>query len=481
MSGRPPDRRGPGRAALLLLGLLALAVRLPGLSRSLWYDELVTVSSFSASPWQAWTRQVAANNHPAASLLVWAGSLALPEGEGWWRLPFALLGAAAAPALAWSAAGCGARRAGPLGGALLALGPGAVLLSQQLRGYAGLLLASALLPGLLGRLLDEPEPRRARRLGLALALTAGLGLASHLTLAIPLLLWTGLIACAHRLRLATLESQGRALLALLGGWALGLACWAPLLRRTFSWIGDALEDGDPGAGRAGVGPRELLLLLGGPGPAGQALAVLLLALVAPGLVALLARREPERADARRLGWILLAPLLALLALTVGGAPAYPRFLAVGLPALLLLAAAGLSRLAVRRQAVAGLALLALLALPALGDRAGRELQDMRGAARLARRLAGPQGHVVGEGFAGPLLTIYDPGLLPELGLDPPRRAQLEALLDDPTAPLAWIDPYPGLTLEGRARTERLRAALGPPLVLPGIVSDVVVYWRPGPG
>ena len=473
---RLPEERLPAdRAALLALGAAAFLLRLPGLGRSLWYDELVTLSSFTASPWAAFTRQVAANNHPLASLLAWAAGAALPEGEAWLRLPFALVGALAAPALAWSGACAGARRAGLLGGALLALSPGAVLLSQQVRGYAPLLLCSALLPGLVCRTLAGA----GRGTTLALAACVSLGLASHLTLALPLLLLTGLVAAAGPLRArASAAAQGQALLGLGGGWLLGLLLWAPILGRTVRWSAEALTGGDPGAGGESVGPAELVRLLGGAGPLGAALALLLLALLAAGLPRLLAPRRGGRARggsgsdrSRVLGLVLLAPLLALGALFLAGAPAYPRLLCLGLPALLLLAGVGLSRLAPRTRAARGFLLVAAWSVVPLGAQAGRELQDLRGAARLARGLAGPQGTVAAEGFAGPLLRAYDPQVRPTLG---PDEGELERLLSG-DAPVVWIDPYPELTAP--ARRERLRQALGSPLVLPGSVSSVVVYRR----
>ena len=454
-------------------------MRLPGLSRSLWYDELFTVFRFAASPLTAFGRQAAANNHPLASLLAWAAEQALPSGEAWLRAPFALLGALAAPALAWSGARAGAPRAGLLGGALLALSPGAVLLSQQVRGYAGLMLAGALLPGLLARALGRRPEEPALPTLVALVLTAGLGLASHLSLALPLAVWTALVVAAPRLRLAALPGQGTALVGLAGGGALGLLLLAPTLGRTVRWAADALDGGDPGAGGLALGPHQLLALVGGEGLAGRALALALLGLCASGLISLLVPARgasPARVAPRRLGLLLAGPLLGGLGLMLLRAPAYPRFLTLALPALLLGAGAGLSALAPRGRAAALLALLAALAAAPLGAQAGRELQDLRRGATLARHLVGPGAPIVGGGFVGSLLVVYDPErrVLDEPGPERPERPGFEALLRG-AAPLAWIDPFPGLTPPER-RAE-LRRLLGEPLVLPGSESPVLVYAR----
>ena len=69
-----PRPRGLGWPLLALLATLALLLRGRGLGRSLWYDELFTLTQFARSPAEALGRQVAANNHPPASLLAWAAT-----------------------------------------------------------------------------------------------------------------------------------------------------------------------------------------------------------------------------------------------------------------------------------------------------------------------------------------------------------------------------------------------------------------------
>src|SRR5207245_2223025 len=70
----PSPRRARAWALALALGLGAIAVRLPGLGRSLWYDELFTLRHFADSFGHAFASQRQANNHPLASILAWAAS-----------------------------------------------------------------------------------------------------------------------------------------------------------------------------------------------------------------------------------------------------------------------------------------------------------------------------------------------------------------------------------------------------------------------
>ena len=83
------------------IAVLAFFARIPGLGRSLWYDELFTLARFAGSPADALGTQVAANNHPPASLLAWAVAL-FTESDLLLRLPFAVAGALGAAALAWA-------------------------------------------------------------------------------------------------------------------------------------------------------------------------------------------------------------------------------------------------------------------------------------------------------------------------------------------------------------------------------------------
>ncbi|MEZ6183393.1 MAG: hypothetical protein R3F62_00090 [Planctomycetota bacterium] len=408
-----PERHPPWAAWAGLLAC-ALALRLHGLGRSLWYDELVTLQSFATSGWAALTQQVGANNHPAASLLAWftpgSSELAL-------RLPFALLGALAPPALAWSLWRWGWGRAGFLAGVALAVSPPAVLLSQQVRGYAGLLLCAALLPGL-----ARGAPWRG-------GLVAALGLGFHLSFALAAAGWAGLRPRAAR------------------AWALGLglgaAVWGTAWLRAWPYARRALRAGDPGAGHR-LGSRDLGVWLSG---GSWVFGVAFLAALAWGLTRL---RRRER-------W-LAGPLLGVLLLLALGAPGYPRFAAFALPCACALVGRGLATLPWPRL---GAGLLVLLAVAPLGAQAQRELQDLRGAAALVRA-EGATPYTAG--FATETVRHYLPRV--EEGGDAFLTAR---------GPAAFVDPFPELSppalRDALARDTRVSR-----IVLPG-VHPVVVYLR----
>ena len=99
------------------------------------------------------------------------------------------------------------------------------------------------------------------------------------------------------------------------------------------------------------------------------------------------------------------------------------------------------------------------------QRAGEEVQDYRGAARVARELVGPGGLVVGAGPGGAFVRAYDPRALEAEGWS----------LPDEGGPLAVVVPFPAWT--PAAQRARLEAGFGL-VVLPGRVSPVAVWVRP---
>jgi len=403
------------RLSWAALFLLAFALRCRGLGRSLWYDELVSLRGFGGSLVAVFTRQIGANNHPLASLLLWLDPAGSEIGL---RLPFAVLGAAACPALAWSLARWGWARSGLLAGAALAILPPAVLLSQQARGYAGLMLCVALLPGLAAR---------GGRLGTAVN---ALGIGFHLSFVLAALPWLGL--------------RRRAAWPWLTGLTLGgVACFG-VYARTWPWVRRALRDGDLGADHAPLGAAVLWEWISAGSPL---FGVALLAAAGLGLLRL---RGPER-------W-LAAPLAGVALLLAVGVPGYPRFAAFALPCLCALVGRGLAGLPLPRL---GFALLVGCALLPLGAQAQRELQDLRGAASSVDTSEGATPYAAG--FAVDSVRHY----LPEV------RDDLAGFLNDP-GPAAFIDPFPELT-PPEVRAE-LEAHAGKPLILDG-VHPVAVYRR----
>lgn len=449
------------RGWLLALFALALVARLPGLDRSLWYDELFTLARFTGSPLEALGEQAQANNHPLASLLAWA-ALHVATSEAGLRAPFLLLGAAAAPALGWSIARAFGPACGRLAGGLAALAPLHVAFAQQVRGYAGLLLAASLLAGQVPRLLAG---RGTRRDEVAVAACGALGAWSHATLLVPLGGWIALALVAPRLGLATAAGRAAALRGLAGGGAGGLLLLAPVVDDLFKHarrtLGAPPGPFDPGP----LGAAHLLDLLGGPeATSGAVGAGLALALVALAVVGVASRASEDRPGVAS----LCVPPAGALLLVALGAPGYPRLALFALPSALALAALGVRALP-RARARAVVAGLLLAGAWVAGDLARAPLQDYRAAARVARAWAGPDGRVLGAGVGGALLRAYDP----DAEADEGWSGVDEALARD-DARVVVVVPFPAWTPPGlRARLE----ARGAPVLVPGRVSAVAV-WAP---
>lgn len=125
---------------LLLISVVALALRLPGLSQSLWYDEMYSLLHHIVQPWeQILAGDYSPNNH---ILFTIAAKIAFLAGLSI-RLPSLLAGAAVGIALAWPL-----RRTAPGAAlavaAIAALHPWLISFSISARGYALMLLLCAL-------------------------------------------------------------------------------------------------------------------------------------------------------------------------------------------------------------------------------------------------------------------------------------------------------------------------------------------------
>jgi hypothetical protein len=442
------ERRGLA-PALLGLTLLALALRVRGLGRSIWYDEAFTLQNFTGGALEAWTHQVAANNHPLASLLAWVAKVAGAEAPLALRSPFLVLGVAAVPALTWALWPLGRRRAW-LAGGLLALAPPAVLASQQVRGYAGALLFATLALGAAVRCTQEDR----RRHGVILALATGLAIASHPTQGLGLglagLAWVALSEGSARRRLA---------LGCGAGGVLGLLILAPTLGRTWHFVRANLGVA-PAAGLH-PGPLGLSSLVEALG--GGWVAIPLVALALLGALRAWSLGGFERG--------LLAWALAPLALVVVGALGYARFLWFGWPAWVALAALGACRL---RGVRGALPLLALVLAASLGvaQQGREELQDLRGGIGLVLARAADRAR---EGEGVPLLAL-GPGaeLMPRplQRLSPNPELALRTLVHLRGRAHLVLVPLPGwLSTQPALRAELARSQQ---YVLPGRESPVLV-------
>jgi len=301
------------RTVVLLASVfaLAVAVRLPGLGRGLWYDELFTVENFADTLPHALFAQRAANNHPLASVLAWLARRA-SEDPRVLRAPFVLLGALGVLATGWLASLRGGEKAAALAMALAAVHPAHVAFSQEVRGYAPLLLAAPLVVGLA---LEAKRP-------VLLAVAVALGLFSHLSLAVLVL---ALAALAGH------ERAWKTLAALAAGTLAALLLYAPMLSHLGAFfVRQAGHGGPDGLGRT----LELLATADSRlAPAWLGAPFFALALAGGAL------------RARRLACVAwAAALIIALAVSVAHPLFYARFALALLPLLLALAASGVATL-----------------------------------------------------------------------------------------------------------------------------------------
>ncbi len=137
----PPGGPRPHDRADLAIGaglfLLALGVRLVGITRSLQHDEWYTaVEWIRHGPLVIATRYTGLTNHVLYSLLAWGGVKLCGLNEVGLRLPALLFGSAAPVALYGALRGSMDRRAALLGGLVLALSSLAVSYGQEARSYS---------------------------------------------------------------------------------------------------------------------------------------------------------------------------------------------------------------------------------------------------------------------------------------------------------------------------------------------------------
>jgi hypothetical protein len=204
--------RGRGHLlAAAVIFAIALAVRLPHIGQSLWFDEMTTLLEYVLQPWQkilaAHPGQYVPNNHVLHTILakllytaVTGGHpTQLPVREAMLRLPALLAGALLPAALAWPF-----RQTEPRFAVLLAAiavaHPWLVAFSDEARGYTLLLLLGVLATNRL------PDGRRRWPIGYALLMAA----------AFYTLIIAAVLLAAHGLAVALLRRR-----AALAAWARG--------------------------------------------------------------------------------------------------------------------------------------------------------------------------------------------------------------------------------------------------------------------
>lgn len=416
---------------ILAATLVAAVLRLWGLgSQSLWVDEVFTwMSAGGVGPF-GW-REVLENVHgPLYSAAVHAAMRLLGDSEWVLRLPGALAGIAMVPAMAWAAGRWAGERTAVAAAWLTAGSPFLVWYSQEARNYAWVMLAAALAAGTIAGLRHSVSTGRLSRLA-AFSLA---GLLSNLSFALllPSLLhaaWFGPQETRAKLRRAVL--MGAAVVAL------GTLPWLPQVASTWDWsrLRPARAEGageQPLRGSTtyhlaaipyafhtlavgptlGPSPRELkseasLRALRAHAPGIALAAVTFTALAALGLASLGRRR---RLADTLLAIVVPAAVVSYFALQ-NFKVFHPRYLAVSMPWVIIVFAAGFAEMRGRsRLAIAG-AVGALwgLSLWHLHTDPGYRREDYRAALTQVRRGFSQGEQVVAVGSEEPVL-YYGRGL-----------------------------------------------------------------------
>ena len=342
------------RQQLALVGLalaVALALRLWGLTAGAFQlDEGYTVVLASASVQDIFRLIPTDPNPPLSSLVFKAWTRLFGTSEAAWESLSVVLGVLGIAYMAWMAGRLFGARAGVASAWLGAFSPLHVYYSQEVRGYALVMLLSLIAADALLRDLATPSRSQAAIFALAASLTG----ATH---------YYGLLVIAALLAGAGLAGVGQpriwARIALLGGLFTLLSLptlFCLYLQYTvfygFYWIPKPA---------AVVVENAVYRLAGG----NLILVVLcLLALAAAGWRAGRERRR-RMPFLVLLTWLALPPVAAVAGSVLGKAFFHSRYVVVCLPPLILMTAFGLTQLTDRRWRTAAVVAVCLLCLPQL--------------------------------------------------------------------------------------------------------------------
>jgi mannosyltransferase len=360
----PPEvARSPRveRLVLLVLTVLALALRVTNLSRSLFIDESYSLALAQRSLGHMLALFGYESNGTLYSIVLWPLIRIFGTGAALLRAPAVLAGTLSVPAMWWAARKFVSGRAALLAAALLALNPMAIWYSETARQYAFVVLAACLAFGALPRALERGGGRRAWA-GYVAAMVA---LAYCDLFAAPIALPAqALIARRHGRD--GLRSWLRSLLAV-------FVCCVPLLvasviarsrRNALYWL--------PKTGR-GLGELALQEFTAGFSElTAVRWATLLAGAVLVGCATWSLRRHE---DARERGTLAIAacwgivPGALLLAISFVQPVFYPRYAILALPGLCVLLAAAAARLWLSRRGitVAGACMAVVAAAAVIAD------------------------------------------------------------------------------------------------------------------
>jgi hypothetical protein len=492
------SRRGLTAAGLAVLALLALALRLPRLTESLWYDEIADFLAFGAfGPGATMGNYFTPSNHVLSGILCWASvTLAGGANEAVLRLPALFASLATVPACWWLAREATVESGRPRAAALLpwivallaAVAP-VLLLSVEARGYAIMILSSALATALLLRGTRRGEGAGTGdvqlRIWILYAIVVSLGTWAHLVTACVAVGHAALLAADLRVAVRR-RAAFAGLLAVALAATLTLILYSPLLPDLLSIRGQfKASDGDE---PTLLGPEGLhsLLQMGGAWSWWAALPGIAMATL--GAIATTGDAALRRAVVAS----LLGAVAAVVLAWAGDSWLYARFLLFAMPAALLLIAAGVTtmvgeravgrngaRRATWRRALAAAALL-LVVGSWMADLALRPpKQPLREAIAVVANAKRPGDRVATIGLADNVLDWYGSLRGVEVLPSGPLGREISAVLDRQQP--SWVIVLYERSVPPERFAELAERGFSPYRRLPGWVDwgngDVVIYRR----
>jgi mannosyltransferase len=362
-------------AAMIVSPAVALAVMLWGLSsRPYWGDEADTVSAVSRSVPQLFRLLGHIDAvHGFYYLLLWPVARVAGTGEFATRLPSAVAMAAAAAGVTAIGRRLASRQAGLCAGLMFAVLPTVTVQGHDARPYAMVTAAAVLASYLLVRAAQDPRPRWFAAYGLSLVLV---GYAQLFGLLLVPAHAVTLIGLCRRARRGADGGPGGVPRRLLGRWLVTVAAVAVVVApvTVLGWVQRAQIAWIPAPGWSDA--SDLVATLIGGSVWAEIVIVLLAVLgvicagtAAPaGLRRLVSPRARTAAAADRgltwlaVPWLVLPPLI-LIAASLLKPVYFGRYLTYCLPAVALLAGAGLAAMRWPKR-VGVLALVVALVAPA---------------------------------------------------------------------------------------------------------------------
>jgi len=329
------------------LSLLALLVRLPGLDRGLWVDEILSWLNNIRLPAGEIMRNFSLNNHILYSLCAHFSTAWFGESVWALRLPAVVFGVGMVPAIYYLGRQLAPRSEAFLAALFLTLNYQFVWFSQSARGYTGLAFGAVLATILFIKLITttKPSAKLFSAYGVVMALTIWIHLTAVVILLVHGVIW--LVLTFTALRRGTPAAAAPARTALLMAGLFCLVLYAPIFEAV-SMSFDRVIYSSAGLGEGGVNAVRFISNPGGirwvlgefnkglnySFPGGWSfLLVLLLTLVSGSI-------SYGRQGFGAIG-ILLFPFLATgLLIAVFAQFFLPRFLFSSIPFLMLIAVRG---------------------------------------------------------------------------------------------------------------------------------------------